>query len=316
MKPTRPLPMFAALFLAAACILHPAAVPSPEPGRTDTPPIPQNTPAASREPATSTPTPTLPSTPTSLPTPAVPAGFFPIVAGNAYNLRTATLLGGTENGNWIDASAAAARMSGGEVYSLYSPEGLIGAASGTKPERDEICRTYILQWEPAPANAPVIGTGGDWNALPRAAEDLGTGGETHRSVVRDWWAAQGHPDAEIFLTRVLRADLDGDGTSEELIGATRMSEPTGHNVEAGDYSVVLLYRAAGPLILRLAGEYYPAAKEFAFPETFSPSAVMDLNGDGRMEVIVDASRWEGGGTLVFAFDGSGASKIFDGVCSR
>jgi hypothetical protein len=178
-----------------------------------------------------------------------------------------------------------------------------------------ICAQYRLEWAPAPAPGDVIGLGGTWNAFPRIPEEMSASDETYRAVVRDWWASQGYADADVRLTRVLRVDLDGDGTLEELVAATRMSEATGHDVATGDYSVILLHKETAPQTLLLAGEYYPSARSLAFPKTYSLSSVIDLNGDGRMESIISVRRWEGGGNLVHAFDGAAVYQIFDTVCS-
>jgi hypothetical protein len=304
MRKQYPVSIIAGLLAVFACILAPTA--SPAPGEN-----PANTPDATAEPPGATPEPS--ATATAAPT--IPAGFFPIAAGDPSRPNNATLLGGTENGTWVDAAAAAARLSGGETYYLFSPTGSIGTATGTNPTREIICDRYYFEWTPAPAPGEVIGLGGSWNALPRVPEQLSTDDEAYRNVVRDWWTAQGYAGADIRLTRVLRVDLDGDGTLEELIAATRMSEATGHDVAAGDYSVVLLHKQTAPQTLLLAGEYYPDPRSLAFPKTYSLSSAADLNGDGKMEVVLSVRRWEGGGHLVYAFDGAAAVRVFDSLCA-
>jgi hypothetical protein len=42
---------------------------------------------------------------------------------------------------------------------------------------------------------------------------------------------------------------------------------------------------------------------------------LDLNGDGRMEMIVHLSLFEGEGFLVFSFDGSTVDQVFEVSCS-
>lgn len=254
---------------------------------------------------------------TETPSPTIPAGFFPIVVGNAYNPEMATLLGGTENGAWIDAATAAARLSGGETYTLYAPTGPVGTAVGSKPAQDIICPQYNLEWSPPPSATSLVGLGGGWNALPRTpVESSADAYETYRKVVVDWLAAQGYPDVEVLRpTSVLLIDLDGDGIVEALIRASRTIETNGHDVAAGDYSLVLLYGETVPRTIRLAGKFYPDAQSLAFPESYSVLSVLDLNGDGRMEVLVDMKRWEGGGTLVFTFDGATALPVFESACS-
>lgn len=305
MKSQRPyLPILGGLLLAAACILAPTASPAPGDTPDAIPDGPEKSPSSTVEP-----------TATSTPNPEPPDGFFPIAVIDPYRPDNAILLGGVVDGAWIDGSSAAERMSGGETYHLYSPTGPIGTAVGTKPTREIICDQYYLEWSPAPAPGDVVGLVGSWNALPRIPEEIPAGDESHRAVVRDWWTAQGHPDAEILVTRAVRVDLDGDGVQEALIAATRMSEATGHDVAAGDYSVVLLHKESVPQTLLLAGEYHPEPKSLAFPVTYSLFSAVDLNGDGRMEVIVSVRRWEGNGSLAFAFDGNAVVQVFDNLCA-
>jgi hypothetical protein len=298
------LPILGGLLLAAACILAPTA--SPEPGET---------PDAMPDGPEKAPSPTVEPTATSTPNPEPPAGFFPIAVIDPSRPDNAVLLGGVLDGAWIDGGSAAERMSGDETYHLYSPSGPIGTAVGTKPTREIICDQYYLEWSPAPAPGDVVGLVGSWNAMPRIPEEIPAGDESHRAVVRDWWTAQGHPDAEILVTRAVRVDLDGDGVQEVLIAATRMSEATGHDVAAGDYSVVLLHKESAPQTILLAGEYHPEPRPLAFPVTYSLFSAVDLNGDSRMEVIVSIRRWEGNGNMMFAFDGNAVVQVFDNLCA-
>jgi hypothetical protein len=305
MRKIHALLWFVCLLFISACILNPVVTAIPTGELADTP--------TSREETVVDGTPY----PTETPAPAIPAGFFPIAVGDAYNPEMATLIGGTENGVWIDAAAAAARLSGGETYFLYSPAGLVGTAVGTRPAMEEICGQFNLQWDPPPSATSLIGLGGDWNALPRTPEDPAISSfPTYVTVAGDWLASNGltAPDP-LRLTSVKRVDLDGDGTWEAIISASRLSENTLHDVSAGDFSMVLLLREAIPDTIQLAGDFYPEAKSLAFPQAYEFLSILDLSGDGRMEIIVRVSRWEGGGTLVFDFDGTTVNRIFDAVCS-
>jgi hypothetical protein len=67
----------------------------------------------------------------------------------------------------------------------------------------------------------------------------------------------------------------------------------------------------------LDGEYHPKPRN---PETDGPpnvyslAAVLDLNGDGRMEIIVQGAYYEGDWKTVYALHGSEVKNIFGCGC--
>lgn len=304
-KKTKIFPFLAMTILVGACNVNLGATPP-------TNPVPINSPSGSAE----SPVAETESSPAT-PSPDLPAPFAPIVIGASGDPQSAILLGGTENGVWMDAAAAAARLSGGEVYNLYSPAGLAGTAVGTAPIQDMPCGQYILQWDPPLSAASLIGLGGGWDALPRSPEDPPISDfRIYTDAASGFMASMDFPVPDpLRLTRLVLADLDGDGPMEALISASRFSEDTLHDAAAGDFSMVLLFREAAAETTLIIGNFFPKAKSLAFPKAYSILSMLDLNGDGWMEVIVDVSRWEGGGTLVFAYNGVTADLVLDSMCS-
>lgn len=296
----------AGLFAVWACNLTPARIPTQG-----------TTPDAGGGATESMPTATRNPTDTATPMPTIPPGFFPIAVGTNYNPRSAVLLGGSENGAWIEAADAAARLSGGETYTLYSPDGAAGTVTGSAPTPGIPCAQSVITWDPAPSATSLVGLGGPWNPLPRPPGDPAIADfPIYTSAAADWLAGQGIPVPDpLRLANVVRADLDGDGTMEAIISASRFSEATMHDVGAGDYTFVLLYREAAAETIPLAGKVYPEAKSMVFPMAFSLLTILDLNGDGRMEVLVHVSLWEGEGTRVFEYNGSAAEMVLSTSCS-
>jgi len=49
----------------------------------------------------------------------------------------------------------------------------------------------------------------------------------------------------------------------------------------------------------IEGEFYPKAKTFNAPNSYEVIAVLDLDGDGKMEVVVRSLYYEGGATSVY-----------------
>ena len=102
----------------------------------------------------------------------------------------------------------------------------------------------------------------------------------------------------------MRIDLDGDGTEELLIAATRLGGAGDFpppSVTSGDYSLVVVRTTIDGMerTVDLVAEYYPKGQEFAAPNKHSLVAVADLNGDGRMEIVVDSKYYEG--EAIFAY---------------
>ena len=120
---------------------------------------------------------------------------------------------------------------------------------------------------------------------------------------------------------VLRGDLNDDGKLETLVVAEKYAQ--GGNglgvpdeAKVGDYSVVLIVSesAGKPTALRLASEVYPPVKPAAEPSPPNVRriiGVLDLNGDGKMEVIVQWQYYEGGGFDVYSFDGLRARRVLE-----
>jgi hypothetical protein len=70
--------------------------------------------------------------------------------------------------------------------------------------------------------------------------------------------------------------------------------------ERESYSIVILRRVvAGKVQAQvLAGELYPKPDESIAPNVYKIAAVLDLNGDGKLEVIVHSFYYEGGETAI------------------
>ena len=53
---------------------------------------------------------------------------------------------------------------------------------------------------------------------------------------------------------------------------------------------------------------------FTYPRTYSLANFIDLNQDGRLEVVVEIQKWEGFGARVFQIDGEDVLPALSAEC--
>jgi hypothetical protein len=151
----------------------------------------------------------------------------------------------------------------------------------------------------------VIGLAASWNALLRKPIIADTTQPVYVQAVRDFLKSRGIADPKVRIKRVLRIDLEGDGEDEALIEATNyFSERDEVPMDApkrGSYSIVILRRVtAGKLRTQVvAGEVYPKPDQSVARNVYKIAAVLDLNGDGKLEIIVQSFYYEGGQTTIY-----------------
>jgi hypothetical protein len=256
------------------------------------------------------------------------ATVYPIVAFNDFfndSKSTGYLLGGSAGGQWLKPEAAGALIPGGENYRLYTLTGEIGRSVGRKPARGEegpCSDTWYVTLAPFPAGrGSLVAVGGPWNAMPRAAKITSTEQQVYKEATAEILKSQGIANPKVNLTQVIRVDLDGDGVEEVLVSATNYQrfKPGGGltpDARAGDYSLVFLRKVVqGKVVTRIiTGEYYPEAKEFNAPAEHRVIGVLDLNGDGILEIVLSGRYYEGDWVEAYRVESTKIIKLFSMGC--
>jgi hypothetical protein len=233
------------------------------------------------------------------------------------------LMGGVRDGKWVEGKEVAPLLQGGESYSVYDLTRKVAVKTGGKTEQpgDSCSDTYFVK-NLYSSGEPVdlIGIGGDWNALPRVPKVESNNSPVYREAVASLLRRNGISRPQVNLVRVLRVDLDGDGREEVLINASRVKkwafmDSIANDSNPGDYSVVLLRKVINGKVetIVLDGEYHPKKRNperDGPPNEYKLTAVLDLNGDGRMEVIVYGGYYEGDWKTVYDIRGRKAENIF------
>jgi len=267
--------------------------------------------------ASASPTPpALPTfTPPSLISPTPDVTFSPVF--HAFkDSNSSILLGGVMEGRgWLSAENASAYVSPHLNYDFFSP-GITARIAGRALEFSPTCQNYFIGSSDLMPDT-MVGVHSHWIVEKRITQNISTDDPVYLQALTEWFQSQGNSPAEIHITRILQADIEGDGVNEVLLSASYFKDASGHMTETGDYSVVLMRKVIGNSVLTipLISEYYVAsAPELSFPNTYTLTDAIDLNQDGTLEVVVGVSRWEGRGAIVYRVDGQNAREVLRAIC--
>jgi hypothetical protein len=211
------------------------------------------------------------------------------------------LLGGVQrDGKWIQWQSLIPYLENGALVDFYHANSPLSVAA-LDWSFNPPCQLYTVN---SSASLPGHGVAviQNWKVSAPATVDLATDDPIYAQAVTDWLQQQGFSPAKLIVTRILQVDLEGDGVKEVLINATYYASTVMPVTQAGDYSVVLLRKVSGNDVVTvpIAAEYYPTnATEATYANTYSLEQVLDLNRDGKMEIIVGIRHWEGLGAIIF-----------------
>ena len=251
------------------------------------------------------------------------ADLHPIV-----EVQSGYLFGAISDGKWIKADETAKLLTDEITYRVYGLTQALGDAEGGKPKPAEVpCEeTLAVSLSPKPEKG-VIAIAAPWNALPRKPKVIDPNQKVYVDAVRDFLKTKGIEQAKVKIDNILGVDLDGDGEEEVLISATNYLSKDGHvpmRSPAGSYSMVLLRRvAAGKAEIQLVeGEFHskayprkdPDDASFDAPNAYKVIAVLDLDGDGKMEIVVGSNYYEGEEITIYRYDPKKSEPLLSVAC--
>ncbi len=239
------------------------------------------------------------------------------------------LLGGAENGKWLAAEKTAPKLKNKTEFIII---GLSGADKGKR-----IFGTKGAGWGACPEN-PIInldepetasetnadeakpkialGANAKWNPMPRLPKAIGLADKSLTKLVADLLKTKGIAKTKIVITQAFRVDLEGDGKDEIILSATYYKKGLTETQGAGDYSFTLLRKTVGGKSqnVLLAGDFFARGGEYDPPNEHQMTAIADLNGDGRMEIILHVFYYEGSWKQVYEIKGDKSLKVLEAEC--
>lgn len=219
-------------------------------------------------------------------------------------MKVGGLIGGVKNGKFLDAKATAAALKGGESYELFTMMGHEeGTMTGAKPKNDQdVCTDfYYVELDPKAETGIALGDGYRWNPVPRIPKALSLTDKTYIKIASDFLRLKGIAKPVVKLTQLYRVDLEGDGQDEVILSATKYSGDNAAAASKNDYSFTIVRKivAGKAKNILLGGDFITKGFDFGAPNTYEVSAIADLNGDGKMEIIHHGAYYEGSGTTVY-----------------
>ncbi|MEP6774256.1 MAG: hypothetical protein ABJA50_01560 [Chloroflexota bacterium] len=244
----------------------------------------------------------------------------------AMDFGTGCLLGGALNKQFIQTEDAAKMINGGESYKIYSLKGRLGLATGRKPVSigDPCPEISAVDTTPSYDRQDVVGLGSTWAGMPRVPIALSPNLAVYKNAVADLLKARGITQPHVLIDQIYRIDLEGDGSSEVLISATyfkngNIPQPVAGpspDASAGDYSIVFMRKVVNGVVKTVVLDENEFTNDAVFvaPYQYRLRGVMDINGDGNLEVLVMGRYYEGQFTSVFQITGIKAEEVLACGC--
>lgn len=240
------------------------------------------------------------------------------------DVKSGYLLGGSRDGQWLGAKTTARSLKSGVNYRVFGTMRALGNSTATAPKSQGAPCEETLWSKISSASLrskAEFALGGAHNALPRVFRAQNPNQVTYRKVVAAILKSHGIARPNVQIAQLWRVDLDGDGTPEVLLTATRKAdhgdpmhiEPASR---AGDYSLVLLRKIVRGKLenVLLNSEFYPRSKPFNAPNFHRLAAVFDANGDGKMEVLIRSRYYEGDSTSLYEIQGAKPRAVLTEGC--
>ena len=221
------------------------------------------------------------------------------------------LLGGFSQGKWLSPGDTAKALKGGETYQLCSVTRFLGRARGSKPKRsppEGVMPEFGVTFKPSPKNQePMVAVGSLWNAMPRQARLLTDNLQPYEEAAKEILKSKGIAEPQVNLTQVIEIDLDGDGLKEVLVCARRFTmEHLSDLLKDGDYSMLFVQKKAKGTVrnILIEGQFQAASRpEPGLALTWRVVGLVDADGDGVMEMVMNYTYYEGGGARLYQLKG-------------
>lgn len=229
-------------------------------------------------------------------------------------LKFRGLLGGVQNGRWIAPTRVAPKMQSETEFVLVGWNGVEegGVTLGKKGEQEDVCQDFTrFEFELQQDHGVAIGSTAKWNPVPRIPKTIDLNNATYKTVVTNFLRRKGIARPVVQIKEAFRVDLEGDGVEEVVLSATYYKKGLSSAAAVGDYSFVIVRKAIDKIVTDhlLQGDFIFKKVDFGAPTENHISAIADLNGDGKMEIVLYGFYYEGDFASAFEMKNGRPVKI-------
>ncbi len=229
------------------------------------------------------------------------------------------LLGGWDGDSWftqIFDDEASVPTEAGDAFTTYDMTG--AGDTVTVSAVDVTC-------EPVGFFGPIFDDWADdgdplavragWNVQPRIPSVTDTPEAVYQTAIDQFAVGQGLTGSPI-ITQWARVDIQGDGIDEVfMIGESGDFDDWEFGAE-GDYSFAIMRTVIEEEVQTAVLGLSEVDGEYDILTRYRFEAFLDLNNDGKLEIIVRDSYYEGAGTIVWEYlnDDLGPVIVLNGGC--
>ena len=229
------------------------------------------------------------------------------------------LLGGAKNGKWLTAETVAPTLGKKTEMFLVGLKGVskTGAILNNTGEEYGACpENKLMKLEPEIESGFAVGANAGWNLVPRTPKLINSADKNYQKIGGNFLRTKGIAKSKIRLDQIIQIDIEGDASKETIITGNFYKKGLMEDQTVGDYSFAILRKRVGgkEKNILIDGEFFTKRGAYDPPNERKILAVADLNGDGRMEIVLDTSYYEGSWKQIFEVDGTKVSKVLEASC--
>ncbi len=241
---------------------------------------------------------------------------------HAFTDEEGQLIGGVQGNIWFSAEEVIQGLMPGSTYRLYNlstsvgeSTAYMGAGSSWLDCPGETFLDFVNQDTPAFR----IALDAEWNAIPRIPTTHSSQIDTYTELLDDILKNNDVWNADLLIDDVVKVDIDGDGSDETFITANRNQKHMREGkVTKDDYSLLLFRRigAEGVETIPLYERYETEDSSEREPVEIQLVAVIDLNGDGVMDLVAREEYYQTIHYHVFDLSTAEPNHVLSTTCAQ
>jgi len=232
-------------------------------------------------------------------------------------MKLSGLIGGVQNGKWLTAQQTATKLKDTAEFFLIGWNGVEEGSItvGKRGEIEDVCQNfYRMKFDLTMDAGVAIGSTAKWNPMPRVPQAVDSA--AYKKIVADVLKTKGIAKTIVKIEQAYRVDLEGDGRDEVILVSTFYKNGLSSKANVGDYSFVLLRKIVGKTVQNIivSGDFVKRKIDFGAPNQYMLSSIADLDGDGKMEIIIYGEYYEGSWAEIYEMKGNKPTQVLETGC--